>query len=58
VAINQDQAAQISRLNEMNERLTWALSDSHVENAALKNQQMKGPSPTWGSMPPTPGIQR
>lgn len=54
VEIHQDQAAQISKLNELNERLTWALSDAHVENTKLANQQMKGPSPTWGSMPTAP----
>jgi hypothetical protein len=55
VAIHQDQAAQISRLTETNERLTWDLSAAHVENAALKNRQMKGPSPTWGSIPSKQG---
>ncbi|MFK0087578.1 hypothetical protein ACIQUS_09790 [Pseudomonas sp. NPDC090755] len=57
VAIHQAQAAKISRLNEMNERLTWALSDAHVENTNLKNQQMKGPAPTWGSMPTAPSTR-
>jgi hypothetical protein len=58
VVIHQDQAVQISKLNELNERLTWALSDAHVENTRLTNQLMSGPSPTWGSMPPAPGPQR
>ncbi|WP_327440291.1 hypothetical protein [Pseudomonas donghuensis] len=52
VAINQDQAEQISQLKDKVERMTWDVSRLHVENTELKNKQLGGCSPTWGGMPP------
>lgn len=58
VTINQDQAEQITQQNGKIKQLTWDVSRLHVENTELKNQQLGGCSPTWGSMPPTIGGQR
>jgi hypothetical protein len=54
VVINQDQAEQITQLNDRIKLLTWDVSRLNVENAALMNKQLGGPSPTWGGKPPEP----
>ncbi|QBF27441.1 hypothetical protein EXN22_17765 [Pseudomonas tructae] len=52
VAIHQDQAAEITKLNARIERMTWELSDALVENTELKNRHIGGCPDTWGAMPP------
>lgn len=54
VAINQGQAEQITQLNDRIKRLSSDVSRLHVENTALRNKQLGGPSPTWGGKPPEP----
>ncbi|WP_422421434.1 hypothetical protein [Pseudomonas sp. GZD-222] len=52
VVINQGQAEQITQLKGKIERLTWDVSNLHVENTELKNKQLGGCSSTWGGVPP------
>ncbi|MNN96626.1 hypothetical protein D3C81_2156510 [compost metagenome] len=54
VVINQGQAEQITQLNDRIKRLSSDVSRLHVENTALMNKQLGGPSPTWGGKPPEP----
>ena len=58
VAIHQDQAAEITKLKASIERMTWKLSNALVENTELRNRQLGGCSPTWGTMPPAPDGRR
>ncbi|QBF26862.1 hypothetical protein EXN22_14620 [Pseudomonas tructae] len=58
VAIHHDQAVEITKLKASIEQMTWKLSDALVENTGLKNRQLGGCPPNWGTMPPAPDGRR